>query len=1698
MDPLTTLAKKTTEESRKKAGWWWNMFNTGGTAWVAIAGILVPILLGVAMYLEPDVFYGAFNRALVATGLISESQVGTVVTSIDTDTTIDGAPVLSVTLPTPSIESQLSSPEISGSTSGDQGAAGGTSGSTTPSGTSGTSTGGTGPASFGGGNSGGTTSGGTVSVPTTSPTDPQQPTTIFGFGGLQSFTGGGGGMGGSAAPAIDQIILNPDVTPPTLRVYVVQVETIPCTVSHRDAIPVRQGGIGAGECTGAPSNTEYELRWEVGSDTVRKTITVSGSPTIDTTDTGALFLMKKHNMITPVTVAVYDAAGNSASVTYSIRTTVDLTPPTLEVIADEKNGVECTGGSVDGYSTAHGGTGTGSCVGVASDTAYQLSWKAGEDTVKTTISVDGGSAVETNSTTTPILIRTPATSRTVLVTVYDEFDNAASVLYTFTTQPDVTPPTITASVNQENDVPCVRDVATPTHDGSCIGEPSTTPYVLSWDVGTDAVRTTIQVDGGVPTETTDVSRSFTITAYDTSHTVILTTEDAYANRASVSYTIGTIPDTVPPDFSVYVDEQAGSPCTIAQVEGSTNPAQSGSCTGQPSVTRPYVIEWRPAADVASMSVSEDGGQFTPISITGSRPTYMTAQNASKQIIVRAADDAGNTADVTMALTTTDDTTPPDVRVRMVQSPVDHEVVCPFGVKDGEAIVGKTPVKGACAGHPSTPDDRYILAWDVSTDTARVLVKIDGQDFEDRTVDPVTNNTIHIPVAENGSEASVTVTAYDATGNTATVQYSISVFTSWPLLISEVGWGGTKADPDATWIEIYNPSGVDIPLGSFAVSAGSGEGERFNLSGTIAAQSYVIVYNEGHIPFAENTVHVPLIAADLTNVLSSTPKTLQIKHGSELIDTTPTPNLVWPGGTSGIVDGVSEREQPRTMERVTLLPTFDAADVTGWGSNLGLTELLHVGRDGADNEIAGTPGVRNSLSYLLWASDEAPSGTITLTKAHGVYYIPAGSNNTFANNVVVNAEPGTYIVMAPAATLTVVNGKFKLTGVQAGAITVTSVGDALDGGMLDPGAITLPADTTEGWDRWGSIVSGQNGVLELERTHLSNGGKDKFAMIEVFKGVATLIDESGPSCSRPEIVADAKTSITNSASGGIYATEGELKVRCVYIGDYATYGLITNPSVTAPTQTNGEFVRSNNPLSDEVENVMFVGGVGAKAPAIIGARFGEKTWFGINATGNEMNGIMLGNSVLNIPGVTVYAQELVDENGDPVRDVPDNDAIQIFANEIPYIIDNVPFAIGSSGDSLIGGRAKLIVNSDVVFKLRGEQARIDVYGTLITRGLGSNPVFFTSIYDSLAGTNARYPTTTALGSPAAEDWAGLFVHEGSSLDTAGKLVLSGTSISFAGKAHVADLHAPNNARGGIIALANASVTLAGTSIVKDNGLYGLYVTNPGLVQLTDTHFEGHANISGSAAVYFASSLVPDTQSSVKNFVTERTDGLPENVRKLNITCKNNGFENPPNKDIVFSLVHPPTNFELQDTSTPLTDLSMHYCDVSNIPTGGGGGGGDSGVVPVLSIQSLTNKTIIPDLNDVHFGTWSDDIMESDTALPVEDVECADSQGGIVTKNVRVHVTNPDASPITSGQVTLATQDGNALLGGAACGETDRTNQQVVDVDSFGYAYFVVIPAFVNQGTDEEPSYVPTVVNITATFPQAVPVTRLFTSPFIGGS
>ncbi len=196
-----------------------------------------------------------------------------------------------------------------------------------------------------------------------------------------------------------------------------------------------------------------------------------------------------------------------------------------------------------------------------------------------------------------------------------------------------------------------------------------------------------------------------------------------------------------------------------------------------------------------------------------------------------------------------------------------------------------------------------------------------------------------------------------------------------VVINEVAWAGTQASSDDEWIELYNPSGVNVNLVGWMLKSSDGS-FSITLSGTLPAGGYFLLERGDDDTVADVTANM-----FYSGSLSNSGEILRLYDSTnQLIDTANSDGGAWPAGLASPTYA--------SMERIGNVPDGPFA----WVTFAGATVNAH---DRDNNNVKGTPGQANwALTVTITPTATStptrtptPTRTATAKKAPTVAPIP---------------------------------------------------------------------------------------------------------------------------------------------------------------------------------------------------------------------------------------------------------------------------------------------------------------------------------------------------------------------------------------------------------------------------------------------------------------------------------------------------------------------------------------------------------------------------------------------------------------------------------------------------------------------------------------------------------------------------------------
>jgi outer membrane protein assembly factor BamB len=185
-----------------------------------------------------------------------------------------------------------------------------------------------------------------------------------------------------------------------------------------------------------------------------------------------------------------------------------------------------------------------------------------------------------------------------------------------------------------------------------------------------------------------------------------------------------------------------------------------------------------------------------------------------------------------------------------------------------------------------------------------------------------------------------VRAFDQAGNQSDWQEKSIEILSKPVVINEIAWMGTLAEPNDEWIELYNQADYDIDLSDWIFEATDGT-PSINLIGIILSHNYFLLER-----ISDETISNILADQIYTGALSNIGENLILKDDKgSIIDQVDCSGNWYAGSNEG----------KKTMERIS--PAALGNISQNWQTYIGFgSGALDIN----NNPILGTPKAQNSV------------------------------------------------------------------------------------------------------------------------------------------------------------------------------------------------------------------------------------------------------------------------------------------------------------------------------------------------------------------------------------------------------------------------------------------------------------------------------------------------------------------------------------------------------------------------------------------------------------------------------------------------------------------------------------------------------------------------------------------------------------------
>ena len=597
-----------------------------------------------------------------------------------------------------------------------------------------------------------------------------------------------------------------------------------------------------------------------------------------------------------------------------------------------------------------------------------------------------------------------------------------------------------------------------------------------------------------------------------------------------------------------------------------------------------------------------------------------------------------------------DTTPPDVSLSIL------ECQNSLATSAGDCLLATTTLN---------------IIWSSSAgDLDYFEINLNGE------IRATTSTSTTVVELKDNSTNIFSVRAKDKTGNWSESQTTTVVVSSMPVVINEVGWGGTGGHPQDEWIELYNRTDYDIDFdnNNWVLYSATDQTPYINLSGVIPTKGYYLIErkNTGE---KEEATESPIqdITANLWTSfsygLNNSGEVLILSFASTTIDQTSSGS--WAGGN----------ERGWSMERYE--PDLPGNNSANWGTN---NTTIRNGKNVDKQDINGTPKARNSLNYLIAKGASSISSDITLTKANSPYLV-AGMNHdsiiqSFQASSTLRIEPGVVIKFYGGGMNFIENAKIIAEGKVDAPIIFTSFND----------------DENPEWDIDGVIsTSTPSSWYGVE---LKTKNQESVFDNVIFRYGGGYTDLTG---SRANLyIADTSAGITHSTFEysklyGLMLVNSNSKVSENIFRN-------NNPDPALPSYGSGAAVNAGNPI---IQNNQFLNNhrglyLGNSRGIVDANRFQANSGEAVYSSGSLPTFINNYSSDSTINAITI-------NNGL----TQENSTTTLYFNPLPYVLDGVASVSASS---------TLIVEKGAEIK----SGQINVWGTMIIKKEDGNDFLFSSV------------------------------------------------------------------------------------------------------------------------------------------------------------------------------------------------------------------------------------------------------------------------------------------------------------------------------------------------------------------------------------
>ena len=330
--------------------------------------------------------------------------------------------------------------------------------------------------------------------------------------------------------------------------------------------------------------------------------------------------------------------------------------------------------------------------------------------------------------------------------------------------------------------------------------------------------------------------------------------------------------------------------------------------------------------------------------------------------------------------------------------------------------------------PGSPGISFLIKWKSNAVGAlyEVQSKFNDADWKDWLAETTKTQEFFVGKYSllNDNVYKFRVRTHDSAGNISDwVELKIDLRV--PVIINEVAWAGTNADPQGQWVELYNRGEEDVDLEGWSITstADFSNLNTINLSGVIPAGGYFLLEKNND----ETISDIAASAVFETPILAN-----------RIFLRNPTGRFVdeFFAHTNGLGEGNFINGENRfSMERLS--PYSFGWHQHNWKLNNGLT-INGLDKDGGP--IYGTPGAQNSRHMLYTYYNYSFTQDTALKEEWGPYLFDSFGNMYVFEGVTLTIAPGAVVKFADNRSRLSVRGTLKAVGTEDQKIIFTAFGD----------------------------------------------------------------------------------------------------------------------------------------------------------------------------------------------------------------------------------------------------------------------------------------------------------------------------------------------------------------------------------------------------------------------------------------------------------------------------------------------------------------------------------------------------------------------------------------------------------------------------------------------------------------------------------